>query len=186
MTNTRISICLHFVLNVLFHRGVSQEIEYSSLRSPVGPCCLSIPHIIVASANLELRVHPFSPSSSRWQPQVWSLWLWACLCFTDKFLWVIFQIPHMSKIVQYLSFSVCLISLCMIISRSIHVAVGGVIAFFFFFFFYGWVEGFKLLSFQVCSRERRLAILLSGSTDYPVPTPFNSKSGGWVKHAFQR
>ena len=36
-------ICLH----ILFHWGLSQNIEYNSLCSTVGPCCLSILYIIV-------------------------------------------------------------------------------------------------------------------------------------------
>ena len=32
---------------ILFHYGLSQDIEYSSLCHTVGPCCLSILHIIV-------------------------------------------------------------------------------------------------------------------------------------------
>ena len=38
--------CMHSFY-VLFHYGVSQDIEYSSLCSTGGPCCLSILYIIV-------------------------------------------------------------------------------------------------------------------------------------------
>ena len=41
-----------------------------------------------------------------------------------------FQIPHISDILWYLSFSVSLTSLSMIISRSIHVAANGITPFF--------------------------------------------------------
>ena len=44
----------------------------------------------------------------------------------------IFQIPPISDIIRYLSFSFWLISLSMILSRSIHVAVNDIIPFFFF------------------------------------------------------
>ena len=50
-------------------------------------------------------------------------------------LYLFFQIPHISNIIWYLSFSVWLTSLCMIISRSIQVAANGIIS----FFFDGWV-----------------------------------------------
>ena len=35
-----------FFFNILFHYGLSQDIEYSSLCYTVGPCCLSIRHIL--------------------------------------------------------------------------------------------------------------------------------------------
>ena len=35
------------VTHILFHSGLSQDSEYSSLCYTVGPCCLPIPHIIV-------------------------------------------------------------------------------------------------------------------------------------------
>ena len=39
------------------------------------------------------------------QPQNSCLCLWVCFCFIDKFIWVIFEIPHISGILQYSSFS---------------------------------------------------------------------------------
>ena len=36
-----------FFFNILFHYGLSQDTEYSSLQYTVGPCCLSILYIIV-------------------------------------------------------------------------------------------------------------------------------------------
>ena len=33
--------------DILFHCGLSQDIEYSSLCYTIGPCCLSILHIVV-------------------------------------------------------------------------------------------------------------------------------------------
>ena len=53
-----------------------------------------------------------------WQPQVSSLPLW--VCFIHKFTCVIFYIPHISDIVQYLSFSFWLISLSMIMLLQWH------------------------------------------------------------------
>ena len=37
----------YILLHILFHYGLSQDIEYSSLCYTVGPCCLSILYIIV-------------------------------------------------------------------------------------------------------------------------------------------
>ena len=36
-----------FFFHILFHYGLSQDIEYSSLCYTAGPCCLSILYIIV-------------------------------------------------------------------------------------------------------------------------------------------
>ena len=36
-----------FFFHILFYYGLSQDIEYSSLCYAVGPCCLSIPNVIV-------------------------------------------------------------------------------------------------------------------------------------------
>ena len=41
------------------------------------------------------------------------------------------QSPEKNEYIGYLSFSICFASLSMIISRSIHVAANGIIAFFF-------------------------------------------------------
>ena len=47
-----------------------------------------------------------------------------------KFIYIIFLIPHISDIIGYLSFFICLISLSMVISRSINVAVNSFVSFF--------------------------------------------------------
>jgi len=73
----------------------------------------------------------FPPARSPpWQQQVCSYCLWLCFCFVDNFICLIFQIPHVSDIIQYLSFSFWLTSLRMIIYRSILVAANGIISFF--------------------------------------------------------
>ena len=38
---------IYILFYILFHYGLSQDIEYSSLWSTVGPCCLSILCIVV-------------------------------------------------------------------------------------------------------------------------------------------
>ena len=52
--------------------------------------------------------------SHLWQPPICSLYLWVQFCF-----FIFFQIPHMNDIIWHLSFSVWLISLSIMISRSI-------------------------------------------------------------------
>ena len=49
--------------------------------------------------------------------------------FVNKFICLIFQIPHISDIISYFSFSVGLASLSVIISRSIYVAAYGIISY---------------------------------------------------------
>ena len=38
---------IDILFHILFHFGLSQDIEYSSLCYTVGPCCLSILYVIV-------------------------------------------------------------------------------------------------------------------------------------------
>ena len=63
----QLDIYIHF-LNILFHYGLSQDIEYSSLCYTVGPCCLSILYIIAYICWPQ----PLSPSLPQppppWQP----------------------------------------------------------------------------------------------------------------------
>ena len=40
-------IHIHKFFNILFHYGLPQNIEYSSLCYTVGPCCLYILYIII-------------------------------------------------------------------------------------------------------------------------------------------
>ena len=46
------------LFHLLFCDGLSQDIEYSSLCSRVGPCCLSVLYIIAASASPKLPILP--------------------------------------------------------------------------------------------------------------------------------
>ena len=61
------------------------------------------------SANPNSQASFFQPHPRRWHPQV---------CFEDGLICAIFQIPHMSDVIWYLSFSVWITSLGTIISRS--------------------------------------------------------------------
>ena len=40
-------IRIYILFKILFHYGLSQDIEYSSLGYTIGPCCLSILYIVV-------------------------------------------------------------------------------------------------------------------------------------------
>ena len=45
-------IYIHSFSHIIFHHGLSQEIEYSSLCSTTGPHCLSIEQLLAAIADL--------------------------------------------------------------------------------------------------------------------------------------
>ena len=60
--------------------------------------------------------------------------MWVYFCFINKFIWIIF-LDSTCKWYHMIFVFVWLISLNMIISRSIHVAADSIIS----FFFYGWV-----------------------------------------------
>ena len=61
--------------HILFHYGILQDIDYSSLFYTAGPCCLSIQYIIVCMCKSRLQSIP-PPSVSPFQPQVCSLRMW--------------------------------------------------------------------------------------------------------------
>ena len=71
MTRLYIRILLH----VLFHYGLSQDIEYSSPCYTLGPCCLSTLHVLVCicSSRTPSPSLPHTPSPR--QLLVCSLWL---------------------------------------------------------------------------------------------------------------
>ena len=52
--------CRYILFHILFHHGLSQDFEYSSLCYTVGPCCLSI-SVWMPLLIPKLRLHP-SPS----------------------------------------------------------------------------------------------------------------------------
>ena len=51
-----------YIFHILFHYGLSQDIEYSSLCYRVGPCCWSILYILVSWQLLIPNSHSFPPS----------------------------------------------------------------------------------------------------------------------------
>ena len=67
---------------------------------------------------------PLSPLPPLWHLSVCSMY--PCVCF-----YFFYQIPHISEIICYLSLSNCLISLSIIIFRSIYVIAKSKVSFFF-------------------------------------------------------
>ena len=83
---------MYFLFHILFHCGLSKDIEYSSLCYTVGP---NIIHSIYNSLHLLTPNSQSFPSLSHfppWQPQVCSLCLWVCFCFIDIFTCVVFYL----------------------------------------------------------------------------------------------
>ena len=60
-----------------------------------GPYCLSVIYRVICICWSQTH-NPSLPYPLTWQSQVCSLCLWACLCFVDIFICIIFQIPHVS------------------------------------------------------------------------------------------
>ena len=99
--------------------------------------CISsswLTHFIIRSLYFLTFIYLAQPLTPHlWQPPLLSLHLWANLswwrgcCFVFFFL----EILHISKIMQYLSFSVWLISVSVMPSGSIHVIACGKMLFFF-------------------------------------------------------
>ena len=89
----------HSFLNVLFHYSLSQDTEFSSLCT-VGPWCRAILHRTFTSASPELPVLPSPPllplGTTGLSPVSASLFL---------FKRAICQIPSITDIIWYLSFS---------------------------------------------------------------------------------
>ena len=60
-----------------------------------GPYCLSVIYRVICICWSQTH-NPSLPYPLTWQSQVCSLCLWACLCFVDIFICIIFQIPNVS------------------------------------------------------------------------------------------
>ena len=113
-------VCLYF-FHIPFHYGLLHDIEYSSLCSTTGPCCLSILYIIVCIPNSH-SIPPLPPShlstASLFSMSV-SLFLFCkyvnlCHILDSTYRWY-----HMVFVFLWLT------SLSMIISRSIYVTANG-------------------------------------------------------------
>ena len=76
-----------FFFHILFHHGLSQDIEYGFLCCTVGPCCLSILYMPVFICYPKLQSNP-SSLLSLWQPQVCSLRPWFCFWSQISFIWL--------------------------------------------------------------------------------------------------
>ena len=81
---------IYILFHILFHYGLSQDIEYSSLCYTVGPCCLSILYIIVCLCPSQTPIPSLPYPCPPWQPQVCSLYLWVCFCFVDMLICIVF------------------------------------------------------------------------------------------------
>ena len=87
-TAKQFSYIYYILFHVLFHHGLSRDIEYSSLLC--SRTLLSIhsiynsSHLLIPNSQYFLP-HPRPP----WQPQVHSLCLWVCFCFIDMFIYVL-------------------------------------------------------------------------------------------------
>ena len=77
----------------------------------------------------DLLTYPsLHPTVPLWCPEVTFLSLWVCFCFVDKFIDTDFSVRPLSDILGYLSFSIWLPAITMIIARSMHVAGKGIIS----------------------------------------------------------
>ena len=103
VTHTHTHTHIYILFHILFHYGLSQDIGYSSLWYSllfIHPTYNSLPLLIPNSRSFLLPPRP------PWKPQVCSLYLLFCFCFIDMLICIIFQLPHVSGIIWYLSFSV--------------------------------------------------------------------------------
>ena len=132
---------MYVIFHILFHYGLSQDIEYNSLCYTVEPCFLSI--LVNICDNLYLLI-PNSqsihllPSLLLATTRLSDLYLRLCVCFIYRLICAGVFFFFFGCILDYiykwyhivLSFALWLTSLSIIISRSIHVAANGIISFF--------------------------------------------------------
>ena len=81
---------LFFLTNILFHYGLSQDTENSSVCYIAGPCCLSVLYIKAWICYSQPSTPSLFLPPPPWQPPVSSLCPWFYFCFTDRFICVIF------------------------------------------------------------------------------------------------
>ena len=68
-------IHIYVLSHIIFHYGLSQDIEHSSLYYVVGPCFLAILYKIVCLCESQSSILPSPIPTPPWQSQVWSLCL---------------------------------------------------------------------------------------------------------------
>ena len=118
-----------FFFKILFHYGLLQDIEYSSLCCTAGLCCLSILNIIVCICESEtpspslLHPSPRLATTSVFSLSVSLFLFWRIGSFVSYF-----RFPMKVRTIWYWSLSD---SLSPIISRSVHVDASGIMSFFF-------------------------------------------------------
>ena len=84
---------------VLFHYGLSQDIEDSSLCHTVQDLIVYTSCIKFASANPKLSILPSPPRPPPWPPQICPLYLQVCFYSVDVLIYVMFQILHVNDII---------------------------------------------------------------------------------------
>ena len=123
----RYSICILF--QIFFHYRLLQDIEYSSLCYTIGPCCSSILYTAVCicySQAPDLSL----PTSFPFGSKKFVFYVCESLLCIYKFISIIF-LDSTYKWYHMTFIFLCLSSLNMIISRSIHVTANDIISFFF-------------------------------------------------------
>ena len=125
-TTQRLNNNIHVsvLFQILFPLKLLQNIEQSCLCFTTGPCWLSILNMAVCTCQFQtpsLSIPPFFLSLITINSFSKSV---VCFCFLNKFICIIFQIPHVSHITVCLS----LTSLSMILSICIHAAANGIVS----------------------------------------------------------
>ena len=82
--------CSYTYIYILFHIGLSQDSEYSSLCYEVPPCFLSIRYKFASILYIIPTSQSILSLPPTWQSQVCSLCLWVYFCFVNKFSCLIF------------------------------------------------------------------------------------------------
>ena len=92
---------IYTLFPILFHYGLSHDIEYSLPCCTAGPYSWSILHIIQPSANCRPQLHPSLFPFASWQRQLYFWCLRASFCFVNNFLCVIVEILPISDVIYF-------------------------------------------------------------------------------------
>ena len=120
-----IHICI--LIHILFHYGLSQDIEYSSLSYTLGSCHLSILYslyVLVPNFESMFPQHHFPLGNCKsvsyaWKSILFYIYVHLCFILDSTYKWY-----HMVFVFLFLP------SLSTLISMSVHVAENGIISFF--------------------------------------------------------